>query len=45
MRIKNLRDTLIEKGYKKYNEIKNNKEFEKVLIELDNFFKIESLRQ
>ena len=42
---KNLRDTLIEKGYKKYNEIKNNKEFEKVLIELDNFFKIESLRQ
>ena len=42
---KNLRDTLIEKGYQKYNEIKKNKEFEKVLTELDSFFKIEFLGQ
>ena len=42
---KNLRDTLIEKGYQKYNEIKKNKEFKKVLAELDSFFKIEFLSQ
>jgi hypothetical protein len=42
---KNLRDALIEKGYQKYNEIKKNKEFKKVLTELDSFFKIEFLGQ
>jgi len=42
---KDLRDALINKGYKKYSDIKKDREFEKVLRELDNFFKIQFLWQ
>ena len=38
-------NALINKGYKKYSDIKKDREFEKVLRELDNFFKIQFLWQ
>ena len=40
---KNLRNELISKGYKKYTDVKENKEFEKIFKEIDNYFKIKTL--